>query len=308
MINQAQLFFLLFLTRAFLPIDVKTIISGVSIVLNFPSYIPFENIAVYKSLIDYFNLKLSNHALEDVKIYSDSTIKNSSPFFWSIIIVVLFHFFVFIFAKFLSKWRPIGRWACFTKMLQWIFSKMLIMLTFGYYIRAILEMNQYLLISLTNELYYFHHSNTAELVSLVFAFFILSMCILIILIVLYLIFKMNSNVQEGKSMLGEFFSGVKLQRKFRLYVVFLLARRIIFVVLLITLVSVPSRILIWIVGLIQLWYIIYISVLRPFKEIKWCLIEISNEVFFIILLIPLSYFNYEDDWKSTFITIYCCLV
>ena len=111
------------------------------------------------------------------------------------------------------------------KMLQWIFSKMIIMLTFGYYIRAILEMNQYLLISLTNELYYFHHSNTAELVSLVFAFFILFMCIIIILIVIYLIFKISSNVQEGKSMLGEFFSGVKLQRKFRLYVVFLLTRK-----------------------------------------------------------------------------------
>ena len=104
------------------------------------------------------------------------------------------------------------------------------------------------------------------------------------------------NIEQSKQ--SKLFNGIKLQRKHRLYPSTLLIRRTIFVSFLIWLVIVQSRVLIAILSLIQLFYLVYISYLRPYIETKDNIIEIMNEVYFLLLLFLLIFFNNESDWSS----------
>ena len=73
-INQIQLYFLLLITRAFIPEDVQTVITGLSFTLNPFQYLPFSLISFYSSFIDKFNFKLSNLLFDPVGVNSDSIV------------------------------------------------------------------------------------------------------------------------------------------------------------------------------------------------------------------------------------------
>ena len=126
-----------------------------------------------------------------------------------------------------------------------------IILTFGWYIRYILETNQYILISSVNEIYLFDLSDPKRISSLVFAVLVLFLCISIVLFVFWLSFSSYKMYEEKHSKLEEIFSGVKMQKSSKLYVPTLLIRRALFVVLLITLASIQSWLLISILSLFQ---------------------------------------------------------
>ena len=114
--------------------------------------------------------------------------------------------------------------------------------------------------------------------------------------------------EDKHNKLGELFSGLKMDKKFKFYVVILIFRRAIFVVLLLTWVSVASRLLIGVLAFLQLIYFSYVCFLRPFKEFKDNLIEIMNETFFLLLLSALIYFNTKTNWSSIAITIYMWVI
>ena len=161
-----------------------------------------------------------------------------------------------------------------------------------YYILALLNYNQFLLISWIYEIYLFKTLTSWRIVSLAFSFILLICHLLIVWICLI---KIKENFQTKQSKL---FNGIKLQRKHRLYPSTLLIRRTIFVSFLIWLLIVQSRVLIAILSLIQLIYLVYISYLRPYVETKDNIIEIMNEVYFLLLLFLLIFFNNESDWSS----------
>ena len=55
-------------------------------------------------------------------------------------------------------------------------------------------------------------------------------------------------------------------------------------------------------------YLIIIGVKRPFKKVTDNIIEIMNEVFFLVLLSLLVFFNLEDRWNSTAKNIYLNII
>ena len=175
---------------------------------------------------------------------------------------------------------------------------------FGYFIRNSLEMSQFLLISSFNEIYYFNISDSYRLFSFLFSILIILLFVLMVGLVLYLTlssYKINKN-EHNK--LEEFFRGLKLDKKHKIYTTVLLTRRLIFVVLLITWVFILSRILVILLSIIQTLYIVYISYLRPYEESKGNLIEILNEIYFGFLILFLSIINTEDEWNSVKTNLY----
>ena len=74
MINQIQLYFLLLLTRAYIPNNVVETITGWRFALYFPSYISFNKISTYNSIMNNFNYDLSNPMFEYVGLESDSSV------------------------------------------------------------------------------------------------------------------------------------------------------------------------------------------------------------------------------------------
>ena len=90
-LNQVQLFFLLLITRAFIPVDVQNVIIGMKFVLNPYEYVSFENMRLYRSAIDNFKFPSNNSMLETIGVETESSVYNTSPFFTFIAFVVLAH-------------------------------------------------------------------------------------------------------------------------------------------------------------------------------------------------------------------------
>ena len=134
--------------------------------------------------------------------------------------------------------------------------------------------------------------------------FTLTICLSFVVFALYLAWSSYKIIEKEHNKLGELFSGLKPERKFKLYSWVFMIKKAIFVSFLITLSIVSSRILIGILSTLQLGYLIYVSVLRPFKETKWNIIEILNEIYFIWLFGSLAYLNSESNWNSTLISIF----
>ena len=83
LINEIQLFFLLLLTRAYIPDDVKLVITGFKFALNPPFYLSLNTMSAYNTIIGDFNFELSNFSLSYVGVSSDSSVYNTAPFFVS---------------------------------------------------------------------------------------------------------------------------------------------------------------------------------------------------------------------------------
>ena len=98
--------------------------------------------------------------------------------------------------------------------------------------------------------------------------------------------------------LKSFFRGIQQNKIHKFYVTLLLLRRFLFVILLITLLFISSRVLTIVLSIIQVLYTLNLLYLRPYEETKGNLIEILNEIYFWFLLIFLTIVNTEDEWNS----------
>ena len=173
-----------------------------------------------------------------------------------------------------------------------------------YYIRNALEISQFILISSVNEIYELNISKLIKIISFVFSILMIVLYFIILGIVNYLIFSLYKLNEKSHNKLEEFFSWIQESKKARFYVTMLLLRRLIFVTLLLTLASVPSRQLIGVLIVIQFVYGAYIVCARPYKEAKTNFIEILNEIYFSLFLVTLGILNTEDEWNSLKTNIY----
>ena len=297
MINQSQMFFLLILTRAFIPDEILAEITGSSFALNPTMYIPFKRIGIYRTFIENFNFGLSNSLLDPLGFKSDSIVYNNASSFILILIVSMTHLAIYLLNKLLLNCRTDGRWSWLIKIIVRIVKKIYEVLTFGYYIRFALELNQIVLISSNSEIYLFSTSSGLKIVSLIISFIMLFLWLVFIAIPIYLTFASYKLDESQHNKLWDFFVGLKPQKRFRSYLALLLLRRLVFVVFLINMVSLNSKILIEILLVIQIIYLVCLIILRPFKEIKANIIEIMNEIYFFLLFGSLIYLNDESDWN-----------
>ena len=99
MINQAQLFFLILLTRASIPIDVQNVITGSKFTLNVASYIFNPRYEFLCSTIGQFDFSLRDNTFNQLSINSDSSLFNFFPIIIFIFIMVLLHLLILILYK-----------------------------------------------------------------------------------------------------------------------------------------------------------------------------------------------------------------
>ena len=308
MINQAQLLLLLLLTRAFIPLDVQNLILGVKFTLNIASYFDFYKIEFIRSIIEEFDFKLSNQSLELLGINSDSSIYNISPIIILALLMIPVHLLILVLFKLMPTEVQEGKWKIVKRMSIKFVKKLFIILTFCWYIRYIFQTIQYVLISWINEMYSYTISDSKRIISLLFSILVSWLCLCLIICVSWLSLSSYEVIKNKHNKFGEIFRGVKMMKRSKLYVSILLMRKVIFVMLLITLQSIQSWILVIILGILQIWYLIHIIILRPFEEKRNNIIEITNEIFFSILLNSLIFLNSESVWSSTIIDIYMWII
>ena len=304
MINQVQLYFLLFLTRAFIPDQIKKVIIGMDFWLNpFPIIPPFDP-QFYGELLNKIYFNVDNPELSNFKINSASTIYNAFSIISWLIFTAILHIIFYVLHRSSSSWRTEGRWAKLKRLLKYIFKKIFEILTFTIYIRYILELSQFFMVSSISEIYSFDTSGYLRIISVVFAIIVLAFFAIVIVSLFIFAFSSYKEIEGEHNKLSELISGLKLNRKERLYVAILMARRLIFIMILIFSSSLSSQIVIGMLIAFQTPYLIYLFLIRPFKEMDTTIIELANEWIFIVLLITLIILNSERDWTPLLAHIY----
>ena len=233
LINQVQLFFLLLITRSFMPVDIINVIIGLKFVLNPFSYIKFEKLSYYNSIIDNFNFPLSNSLLDPLEIKSDSWIYNTSSIFAILILMIFMHIFILILNRIFEKYCWQARWICLIKIVKYIVKKLYSIMTFGYYILSALQLNQYLLICIIYESYLLNTSQSNRIISLITAYVILTSWLVLIFMSIYLALSSYKVIENKHNKFGNFFIGLKEEKKYKIYSSALLIRRMIYVLLLV---------------------------------------------------------------------------
>ena len=239
-VNQIQLYFLLLIAGAYIPVDVQTVIIGIKFVLFPFNLTPLRQMGLIDSIMQRFDFESSNSNLDRIEMDSDSTVFNISSSIFFIWYAIMIHIWIAVLKKVMQLWREHGRYAKLIRCTKRVLNKIFEILTFGYYIRSMLEINQFALISSINEIYLFNTSQRYRIPSLVFAFIVLIGCILLIVFVLFLSLINKRQDKEKLNQSEEFFSGLKVLKKSRLYVWILMWRRVVYVLLIITLVSTSS--------------------------------------------------------------------
>ena len=212
MVNQVQLFFLLLLTRAFIPIDVQNVITGAKFALNIAPYIHFQSIEFINSAISEFDFSLSDQNLDLLNIESDSSIFNTSFIIIAGFIVVPLHLTTALLFKLTSTYEPEGRWKLIKQIIIIFIKKLFNFLTFGLYVRYIFETNQFVLISWIYEANKLNIFDIKKIISLIFAICMLSLCFGLVLLTTSLSLSSYEVSKENHNKLGEIYCGVKMQK------------------------------------------------------------------------------------------------
>ena len=303
-INQLQLFYLLLLTRAFIPEEIQTIIKGSGFALNIYDYIPLKTMKIYPSFLYSFEFGLSNPSLDSLGIKDDSSIVNLYTIIFSFIITIFFYLWILLVRCLISKWSNNENRSWCTKVINWVVDRIFKLMTLGYFIRNILEMSQFIFISSLNEIYQHKTSNYLKWISFIFSILMIALYIIFSILINYLALSSYRLNEYAHNMLEEFFRGLRASNKSKFYAFVLLMRRFIFIIMLINLESFSSKLLISLLLVIQVIYLWYIALTRPYEQVKCNIIEILNEVYFSILLFILIFLNNENDWNSSKINMY----
>ena len=251
-----QIFFLLLLTRAFIPEAIQIVIKGLEFASNIYEYMQIRKIKIYPSILREFEFELTNTILDPVGISSDSTIANIYSIFLSLILMLVLYICICFLKLIFSKYKESQK--CCLKFCIWVIQKAYIFFTFDYFIRNTLEIAQFIMISSFNEIYEHNTTSNYRIVSLVVAFVMIFYFALVLCLIIYLTFSSHRLKEDEHNKLGEFFKGLKQNKKSKFYVAIQFMRRFIFIILLITLASINSRTLIGIMTFIQIFYAIYI--------------------------------------------------
>ena len=306
--NQMQIFLLLVLSGVYLPIDVENILTGLKFALSPLDYVPLSSIQFYSITFSVFDFTLNNITLNAIGIQSESSIFNTFSILLAILHVIPIHLFIIWLRGVTKKFNPTKK-CSFSILLKWIIEKWFIIMTFGYYIRLLMEMNQLMLISSIYEINRFDTTNMLRIVSLAVAFIVLFVCISMVLSAIYLALSLSPSEESKHSKFEEFFSDIKERRSSRWYIIVLLFRRIIFVSVLICLISATTiQIVIASLSIVQLVYVSFLIILRPYDSVKTNLIDIINELFFTWCIWWLAYFDSKSKWNSVWINIFIWIV
>ena len=307
-INQMQIFFLLFLTGAYIPKDIESIITGLKICLNPFSYFQSNSGGDSNFASSFFDFGLGNSNLKKLGIKSDSTIVNVYSFILSMMIIWVLHLWIKLIQKLLKKESQSDFWTKLLSFVHLVLTKLMVLFTFALYIRIILKTNQYILTSWISEIYHFDYYGSKRKASIIIAFLTLMAWLVLIIATTFLAISKNIDSYpespEKRSKFAHLFNGVSLNRKSRLYVPLLQLRRIIFVTLLITVEPVSSILIISILVGLEVVYLGLLIFIRPFELVKWNIIEIINEMYFLTMLATILKYNTVAGWEGLPTTMY----
>ena len=280
LINQIQMIVLIIVTQIYLPNNVVNTIIGNKIMINPFQYISLNFLSFYDDLFKWLDSTQTNNGLSEICLDSGSAIINNLSLIVVIALSVIVHFLVYIVTLIISNWNNRERLNWIQKITIYLVTKALSEMTFGYYIRTMIESILILNMFTFSEIYKFSRVDTSNVSSLIGCLIILSAIILFLVLSVLLQFRKVKEDDETIDKFEEFNHGIKKTKVWQLYIVIWLIRRILFVLFIITTSPRSPILTLQILLVVQLWYFIYVLIQRPYLEVKDNLVEIINDLFY----------------------------
>jgi len=163
-----------------------------------------------------------------------------------------------------------------------------------------MESNLFLLLANISNINKFDTSSTPKVIALIFSLFVLVILSIFILLSLYTVIASScGKPRVSRFKWEEFLGGIRDNNKARLYSFLSLVKRSAMVLLLILGEAFSPQIIVIGLVFILALYLMYLILVRPFKEVSNNIIEIINEIFLIIITAWLGYFNTESKWSNS---------
>jgi hypothetical protein len=151
-------------------------------------------------------------------------------------------------------------------MIAWIREKLIDVIMYVAYVRMFLEAHESMMLSCSAEIYEWDTSSTDAIISQIVAWIVLLICLIMPAVGLYLFYTTRRKFDpDEKFVLMEFFADLKNTKWARVYTACLLARRVIFVAIVIFMPGKVNRTIIYaILFFSQLLYLAVIVSSRTF--------------------------------------------
>ena len=182
-------------------------------------------------------------------------------------------------------------------------------MTFGIYIQYATSSVLLVWLISSTEIQRFDHSTTTYTISLSFAFIIQFIVFSYFLFAIYKWYQWR-DVEKFRAIkyTKQLFDSIKESNISRTFIIKYLFQRILF--WLMAALWNPSNTYpkIGVYSLIQLIFFLYTVILRPFNNIKDNLLEIVNEVHYVVLTSSLLFLNYESNWSQVKEIVYLAII
>lgn len=177
--------------------------------------------------------------------------------------------------------------------------------TLGVYIRLLIEVNQFWLVSSIFELTRLDTGSTARTLSFCVAVWVLVVCLKLALVALVRTCRSTrSQPDTGSFAFEELFAGKKNSLKARSHSALQICRQTLLVLMLMCLDFLPLFAKLGIFVTVQAVYFIYTIVVRPQQEAKDNVTDTFNELLMLFLVSFLFICNKKNDWTRTRITLF----
>ena len=301
--NQFQLILLLLLTNSNIPKAIINYLTGMKATTCSLNFIPFKDLPGFSYLVGWFDYSINNQSLNYFGVFSGSTFVNIFALIWAVILIGVAHIWYLCLFKRLLTWceeRP----TCIKYL-----NKVYQLLTFTIYIRLILEANIFIMLTSLSEIKSWNTASASKIASLIIAIIweILWIALLVLTFMHWIYNRKLENIDHYMP-LKAFFDGLKHQSKARLYSTVLLLRRVFLTTFLIIGSSISSIGIIIPMMIIQFVYLSLFIIVRPHSWVKDNVLEITNEVYYFVLIVLLVHFNSDSRWNGTAESVYFCLI
>ncbi|CAI2386795.1 unnamed protein product [Moneuplotes crassus] len=310
MINQVQLTSLVTLTRIHIPDDPKGMLLGEGSGLPFsPLSLDIKSLPLSNDLYDLLNINQSVVELEAIGMESESSLINNLGLIFTLLLFFILHMMLLCFPKCKPRSREQKCRRFFYKCITGILS----IFAFTIYIRTFLEAFQYCLLAAFSSVMsvgfkiFTQEAGLKEIMSVGFAVLLFFLCCVFFQMSWYIAYKANSKREKESKKWREFLVGVKETKLARMYSFFALLRRLLFCALVTFCVSLGFQVLIIGFIVIQLPYLCFIVVIRPFKDAQNNLMEVINEAFLSIIISYFCFINTPEKWTDSLTKIFLYL-
>lgn len=288
--NFCQLIMLIPLTGVYASSKVVEIFDAMDPVLLSAYHYKCDDFSVSQSLLEECGYSQTNPVLNFIGLESGSTVINIYIILLLFIILVMFHL---ILAPIYCCVKNGDGWCA--KATTWFIEGM----SFTVYIRLILEAYILFMLASVSEIERMNKSSGMQFRSFITAIALAVLCLAFLTLWIIHWIKYGTSPYVTESKFRTFYSGLKDTKLCRFFNNMFMIRRIIFVTLLIMLYENDKMIrLYWLTG-VQLLYVVYMLILRPFTTTKDNVLELINEIGYLLICGAFIYFNKESRWTNT---------